>query len=85
MRIPRARDRGLIDRQSTRDRRFICRLSASHFRIILSDDWARTQNERNNQSDETARAARYFHFAVAKATFVIPASVQMFSTPMMFL
>ena len=84
MRIPRARDRGLIDRQSTRDRRFINRLSASHFRIILSDDWARTQNERN-QSDETARARRYFHFAVAKATYVIPASVQMFNTPMMFL
>ena len=75
----------MIDRQSTRDRRFINRLSASHFRITLSDDWAGTQNERNNQSDETACAARYFHFAVAKATFVIPASVQMFNTPMMFL
>src|SRR5438552_18888078 len=85
MRIPQARDRGLIDRQSTRDRGFICRLSASHFRIILSDDWAPTQNERYNQSDETARAARTSHFAVAKATCAMPASLPTFNTPMMSL
>jgi hypothetical protein len=32
-----------------------------------------------------SEAARDFHFAVANATLLIPASLQMFKTPMMFL
>ena len=35
--------------------------------------------------EKTGCAAGYFHFAVAKATFVIPASLQIFKTPMTFL
>ena len=41
--------------------------------------------KQHRQSEKTGRAARNFHFAVAKATFDIPASVQIFKTLMIFL
>jgi hypothetical protein len=50
----------------------------------LSTSTARGPKQ-HRQSKKTDRAARDVHLAVAKATLVIPASVQMFSTSTMFL
>ena len=65
------------------DGRLIYRLGPAHFRLPLSRGDAR-RTKQHCQSDETGWAATDFHFAVAKGTLVIPASVQMFKTSMMF-
>src|SRR6266508_5768175 len=80
----KARHRRLLGRESTRDWRFIHWPSAAHFGRILSENRARHQKQ-YCQSQKTGRYLRCLHFAVAKATLVIPASVQTFRTPTMFL
>ena len=80
----RPRQCWLIHRQSTRDWRLIHWASATHLGRPLSESHARHQKQ-DCQSEGTDCASRCFHFAVAKATLVIPAWVQTFRTPMMFL
>src|SRR5882724_10486 len=77
---------GLFDRifrgDSTRRRRFVYRPGTTHFRLPLSRSDAR-QPKQHRQPQNCASPA--FHFAVAKATLVIPASVQIFNTSTIFL
>jgi hypothetical protein len=79
-----ARHCWLLRRKGTGDWRLIHRPSPAHFGRLLSEGHARDQ-KRYCQSKRTDCASRCFHFAVAKATLEIPASVQTFRTPMMFL
>src|SRR5437867_5345039 len=72
-----------LQRQRARNRRFICGPSPTHLGRQLSE--SARHRKQHCQSQKTGRAARSFHFAVAKATLVIPASVQMFKTPMILL
>src|SRR5437867_1525601 len=69
---------GLFDRifrgDSTRRRRFVYRPGTTHFRLPLSRSDVR-QPKQHRQPQKSGSPA--FHFAVAKATLVIPASVQM--------
>src|SRR5262245_10477024 len=75
---------GIVCRERAPNRRFIHRTSPAHFRLRLSNGDARGRKQ-HRQSKETGCAAGDIHLAVAKATLVIPASVQVFSTPTMFL
>src|SRR6266536_4902884 len=78
---------GLFDRifrgDSTRRRRFVYRPGTAHFRLPLRAGDA-YENKQHRQS-QSGWAACDFHFAVAKATLVIPASVQIFKTSTIFL
>ena len=74
----------LFHGERARDWRLIHGPSAAHFGRPLSESHARHQKQ-HCQSQRTDCAWRRFHFAVAKAMLVIPASVQTFRTPMMFL
>src|SRR6266566_734348 len=67
---------------STRRRRFVYRPGTAHFRLPLCRGDA-YENKQHRQPQKTSYPD--FHFAVAKATLVIPASVQMFSTSTIFL
>src|SRR5438093_7238942 len=73
-----------LQRQRTRNRRLIYGSSPAHLGRPLSEGRARHRKQ-HCQPKKTGRAARSSHFAVAKATLVIPASVQMFKTPMILL
>src|SRR5436190_17422608 len=69
--------------EGPRDRWLIYWLGTTDFRRPLTQD--RAGHPEHDQSKKAPRAARRFHFAVAKATLVTPTSLQMFKTPMMFL
>src|SRR5256885_9812692 len=74
-----------VERDGFRSGRLIDRLGSPHLRRSLLRE--RKRNRRKNQRclHETNGASPRPHFAVAKATFVTPASLQMFRTPTMFL
>src|SRR5919106_1217718 len=76
--------RSLFHGKRARDRRLIHWSRPAHFGRRLSESHSRHRKQ-YCQSQRTDCASRCFHFAVAKATLVIPASVQTFRTPMMFL
>ncbi len=80
------RGRRGVKRHRFRRRRFIDRLGPANFRSFLLRNHKRKRRPKNQRDlHEANRAPPRFHFAVAKATFVTPASLQMFSTPTMFL
>ena len=78
------RNRG-IERDCSRRGRLVHRLGPPNFRRALLCERERSRCQNQRCLHEANRASPCPHFAVAKATFVTPASLQIFSTPTMFL
>ncbi len=78
------RNRG-IERDCSRCGRLVHRLGPPDFRRALLRKPKRNGRQNQRCLHEANGAPPCPHFAVAKATFVTPASLQIFSTPTMFL